>query len=247
MFYKSLIFFLILTFQFVCAQDVEYSLPNLNYELVESLNPMDGEPSKYYQLFISPQAQASQGVLMIRKMNGEFVNQHVFIEADGTIWAQNKTKGRRINFGGGYGEKLQLLLAAVKSKIDAEPLAKCEFVPFPLFVNDDKGHKIEVIADTSDGKHFTVMGSGFRPKEIISFNSCSSHERLENSFAANDQGTFEFGYSPAVLGEVEGPFQLTFCGENMKPLILHHYWGKIAFYRASRYKALAAKYPFPDE
>jgi len=246
--HKTLVFFL--TLAALCMLDKEVqaiALPDLNYTLVQSVNPLDGEPSKYYKFSLAGKSTPSSGILLIKRMDGEFTDIPVFIDKEGIIRAPDKQNEAIIGMDGGYAEKFEVLLAASEKNQDAKPLAKCVIIPFPRIVQDDKGHKIELEAASPDGEHFLITGSGFKPNEQITFKSRSCNESGSVPLKIDAQGNFYISYDPAVIGKTVGPFEVTFCGENMQPLKMRHYWGKIAFCKPNEYKTLKNKYQLPEE
>ncbi len=246
--YKLIFMLLMFTQLNIFAKDFSKTVPleHLNYELVKSLNPENGEPSKFYKLSFPGKTQPSLGVVIIKRMDDSFNDVPVFIEGDGTIWSVDKKEEGILGFDGGYGEKFEILLAAINKKDEATPLAKCVIIPFPRIVQDDKGHKIELQAASPDGCLFTVTGSGFIPKEKVSIASRSCDESMTFSVEVDDNGNFHLGTAPAVIGKTEGPFELVFTGKDMKPLKMRHYWGEIAFYKPNSYKELRNKYKFTN-
>lgn len=245
---KTLITLLMLAaFCIVNAEQQTVALEELNYTLLTSKNPIDGEPSKYYKLSISSKSTSGPGAVFVERMDGEFIHIPVFIDKDGIIRTSDGINDAIIGMDGGYAEKFEVLLAASEKEKDFKPIAKCVIIPFPHIIQDDKGHKIELRTITSDGEHFSVTGSGFKPNEQITLKSRSCNESLTAPLKTDEQGKFFIGISPAVIGKTEGPFEVTFSGENMKPLKIRHYWGKVAFSQPNEYKTLKNKLPFPEE
>jgi hypothetical protein len=245
MIYRKYIVEMFLALQVFFTIDVTASsLENLKYELI-STSTTNQEPSKWYRLSFPRKMKSSSGLLMMKDMNDKFVDIPVFIDEDGNIWSQDKTK-YLFGMGGGYGERFEMLLAVGDTEKDLEPIAKCVIIPFPRFVEDKQGRRIEIQADTPDGDHFTIVGSGFAPKEVLTFKSRSCDETLGSDFKVDENGGFCLGYAPAVIGKKEGPFEVTFSGKNMEPLKLRHYWGRIAFTQPNKYKELESKYSFSE-
>lgn len=234
----------------LCIFDEEVqsaALEEINYTLFTSENPVEGEPSKYCTLSISSKPTPSYGIVVIKQMDGKFIDIPVFIDKTGMIRSLDGANDAMIGMDGGYGEKFEVLLAALKTEKDCKPIAKCTIIPFPLIVQDDKGHKIELEAVSSDGEHFLITVSGFKPNEAITMKSRSCHESGMFPLNTDIQGKISFGYNPAVKRKAEGPFEVTFFGENMKPLKIQHYWGKVAFSKPNKYQALKNKLRFPEE
>jgi hypothetical protein len=228
----------------IYAKEVKPTLAELNSKSVQ-VPSENSENHKYYTLSLPHPIEAIKGVVVIKRMDGGFYDFPIFIESDGRILREDKLIEKIFAIKGGYGERFELLLAAINSKEEAKPLAKTVIIPFPLIVKDDKGHFIELKAEDMIGHNFTVHGSGFAPNEHITFTSHSGNETGSFPLQADKQGTFVFGYNPAVIGKTEGPFELTFKVENAKPIKLKHYWGKIAFREPSEYRKLKEKYPLP--
>lgn len=219
------------------------ALEDLKYELSSTGTTKNQEPSKWYKISFPRPMKSSKGVVMMKTMDDQFTDIPVFIDGQGQIWSSDKKKNL-FGFGGGYGERFEILLA-VGDK-DLKPIGKCVIIPFPLFIEDEQGRKVEIQASTPDGDHFTIEGSGFAPKEVVTFKSISCHETLDADFEVDEHGRFHMGYAPAVIGKKEGPFEVTFSGKNMQPLKLRHYWGRIAFAQPNKYKELESKYPFSE-
>lgn len=245
---KILIILLMLTpFCIVDAEEQTAALEELNYTLFASKSPIDGEPSKYYKLSISSKPTPGPGIVIIRRMDGEFNDIPVFINKEGIIQLPDAINDAIFGMDGGYAEKFEVLLAASEKEKDFKPIAKCVIIPFPRIVQDDRGHKIELQAITSNGEHFSITGSGFRPNEQITMQSRSCNESLTFYLKTDEHGKFSFGFNPAVIGKTEGPFEVTFLAEDMKPMKMRHYWGKVAFSQPNKYKTLKNKLPFPEE
>lgn len=231
----------------VYAKEQAEALEELNYTLFTSKNPIDGEPSKYYKLSVSSKSTTGPGVVLVKRMDGEFIEMPVFIDKGGIIRTPDGINDAIIGMDGGYAERFEVLLVISENKKKIKPIAKCVIIPFPRIVSDDKGHKIELQAITSDGEHFSLNGSGFKPNEQITLKSRSCNELLTSPLKTDEEGKFFICLSPAVIGKIEGPFEVTFSGDNMKPLIMRHYWGKVAFSQPNNYKTLRNKLPFPEE
>lgn len=247
MIHKILIILLMLAaFCIVDAEEQTAALEELNYTLFTSKSPIDGEPSKYYKLSISSKSTTGPGTVFIERMDGEFIDLPVFIDKKGIIRTSDRTDDAIIGMDGGYGERFKVLLV-ISEKKDFKPIAKCVIIPFPRIVQDDRGHKIELQAITSNGEHFSITGSGFRPNEQITMQSRSCNESLTFYLKTDEHGKFFFGFNPAVIGKTEGPFEVTFLAEDMKPMKMRHYWGKVAFSPPNKYKTLKNKLPFPEE
>lgn len=244
---KILIIFLMLTaFCIVDAEEQTAALDELNYTLFTSKNPIDGEPSKYYKLSISSKSTTGPGVVFIERMDEDFIDMPVFIDKEGIIRTSDGINDAIIGMDGGYGERFKVLLV-VPEKKDFKPIAKCVIIPFPRIVQDDGGHKIELQAITSDGEHFSITGSGFKSNGQITLKSRSCNESLTSPLKVDEEGKFFICLSPAVIGKTEGPFEVTFLAEDMKPMKMRHYWGKVAFSPPNKYKTLKNKLPFPEE
>lgn len=242
-----IIFVMLAAFCIVDAKEQAVALEELNYTLFTSKNPIDGEPSKYYTLSISSKSTHGPGVVFIERMDGKFNHTPVFINKEGIIRTSDGLYDAIIGMDGGYAEKFEILLTAFENEKDLKPIAKCMIIPFPRIVQDDKGHKIELEAITSDGEHFSFIGSGFKPNEQITLKSRSCNELLTSPLNTNEQGKFFVIISPAVIGKTEGPFEMIVSGEDMKTMNMRHYWGKVAFYPPNKYKTLKNKLLFPEE
>lgn len=217
------------------------AIEDLSYELVKAGVQANQEPINYYQLSLSQKTQSSLGYVVIKSMDGQFSDFPVFIAEDGSIQLEDKSEECVFGFGGGYGERFEVLLAKIVRK-EAEPIAKCVIIPFPLCTQDENGHYIELKAESEDGKHFSIVGSGFNPKEKITFISRSYDETIEHPITVDAKGEFRMGYAPAVIGKKEGPFEVTFSGKTTtEPLKIRHYWGKIAFCPLNKYKELESR------
>lgn len=245
---KILITLLMLAaFCIVNAEEQTVALEELKYTLFLSEKLIGSEPSKYYTLTISSKSTSGSGVIFVKRMDGQFNETLVFIDKEGVIRTSDGKNEVIIGMDGGYAEKFEVLLVSSENKNDFKPIAKCVITPFPCIIQDDKGHKIELKAVTPDGKHFSITGSGFKPDEQITLKSRSCNESLTFPLKTDEQGGFFFGFNPAVIGKTEGPFEVTFLGENMKPMKMRHYWGKVAFTKPNEYKTLKNKLPFPEE
>jgi hypothetical protein len=246
MIYKILLTFILLTSANLFARESSNppSLENLDYMLVQSLDPKIGEPSRYYKFSIHRQNEDTPGTIVVRKMNGTFVNYPVFIKKDGSILTPDKQYEQIMGFDGGYAEKFELLLVANNKYGGIQPLAKCVLIPFPRILKDKAGHKVVLNVESGDGHQFTFTGSGFPASKQMIVKSRSCHESTSFPLETDEKGNFIFGYSPAVVGRTEGPFELVFTAEDMTPLRVTHYWGHLAFYKPNAFKKLKDKYQF---
>ena len=247
--YKIIAIFLLTAQSLVANEFNDNSLKALNYKFIQTLDYADNGISKFYKLSYPGKIKPSHGLISIKNIGGNFTHTPVYIAEGGMIWfnAHNETIEGIFGFDGGYGEKFEILLTTMDTKGKVEPLAKCEIIPFPRIIQDAKGHRIELQAMTADGQSFLFIGSGFAPKEKLSFKSRSCHESLTHSVNVDNNGIFYMEYCPAIIGQNEGPFEVTFSGENMNPLKIRHYWGKIAFTPPKKYTALKSKYKLPVE
>ena len=233
------LFFIILTIVSfnIYAKDIKPVLEELNTTCVQ-VSSVSSADRKFYKFSLPHPIESTLGVVVIRNMNGKFTDFPIFIESDGRIWTEDKVIEKTFGIQGGYGERFEILLAAINKKGEPKPLAKTIIIPFPRIVKDESGHSVELKAEDVIGHNFTVHGSGFAPNEKITFTSHSGNESGSFPLQADQQGTFVFGYNPAVIGKTEGAFELTFEVENTKPIKLKHYWGKIAFRIPSEYQKL---------
>lgn len=249
MIYKFIVPLLVVTYSlFTNNISAEKPLEILNYELVKTVDSKNGKPAKYYKVSLNGPIKSTKGILTAKNMGGSTCDFPVFIEKDGTIWGSVEKKIPGImGFDGGYGEKFELILSACDKNKTKIPLAKCEIIPFPFIIQDDEGHKIELKTVDRTGTAFELTGSGFVPKEQLIVKSRSCHESKTFPLEVNANGSFSMVCAPGVIGKTEGPFDFVFSGENMEPMSLQHYWGKIAFYTPNEYETLKDKYKFPNE
>lgn len=246
--HKILITILMLAiFSIADAEEQTVVLEDLSYTHFSSKNPIDGEPSKYYKLSIPSKSISGPGVIIIVRMDGRFIDEPVFIDKEGVIRTPDGKDDIIVGMDGGYAEKFDILLAVSEKEKDLKPIAKCVIIPFPRIVHDKKGRKIELKASSSDGKQFLITGSGFKPNEQITFKSRSCNELITSPLKIDEQGNFFIIICPAVIGKIEGPFEVTFSGKGMEPMKILHYWGNVAFTQPNKYKTLKNKLPFPEE
>lgn len=247
MIYKLLALFLIIVAQntptkaWSMGSQNGLNLADLNYELVRTSEAPGLEPIKSYKLSFPKTTKSFFGMVAMINMDGNFSEVLVWVSEDGKILTTDKKQENTFGFSGGYGEKFDLLLTYTKDET-SEPIAKCEIIPYPLIAKDENGHSIEIQAITNNGEHFVIIGSGFIPKEKITFKSKSCDESMSHPFIVDNSGSFTMTYSPATIGKTEGLFEVTFIGLHMKPLKIQHFWGKIAFTYPNEYKKLKAKY-----
>ena len=223
------------------------NIPEIVFEIVREVDDPGIEITKYYTMRL-PSGWIQGPVLVIVKLlNNSFLDFPLYVGNDGFVKGNDTVSNYLWGTSAGYGESLEVLIVPTlpggSITKGVKPLGKGTFIPFPLIVKDDQGHSIEVVAIGAEGHYFTVMGKGFTSKERIFSLSRSSDEVLSYFIDADENGNVQMGFAPAVIGEREGQFSITFRTEKMAPLTLNHYWGRIAFSTPKEYKALADKFP----
>ena len=223
------------------------NIPEIVFEIVREVDDPGIEITKYYTMRL-PSGRIQGPVLVkVKLSNNSFLDFPLYVGNDGFVKGNDTMSNYLWGTSAGYGESFEVLIVPTipggSITKGVKPLGKGTFIPFPLIVKDDQGHSIEVVAKGGEGHYFKVIGKGFAPKESIIFLSRSIDEVLSNFLFADENGNVEMGYAPAVIGEREGPFSITFRTEKMAPLILNHYWGRIAFSTPKKYRALADKFP----
>lgn len=166
--------------------------------------------------------------------------------SDGTL-VDAKGKKALIGLGlYGYGEPITISIQPYSCKGRMKKYRKMEvkdiYIPNPLEVKDAQGHKASIIAADVAGKTFLLMLEGYKPFERVHALSRSCEENLDFFVKTEANGAAVISYAPAVIGKIEGPFELTLQGDDSS-LSLQHYWGEITFTPPEKYPALKSKFP----
>lgn len=220
------------------------NIPPIEYEFVQEMDRPD-DLYKLYNLRVKPLEAPTPAIMIIKKVDGTLIEQQIYVTSSGII---QKTEQQSLTWAAstGYGESLEMLILPTLENGEiiknAKPLGKAEFIPFPLVAEDKKGHKMELVVVGKYGENFMLTLSGFAPKEKLFFESLSSGEMLSAPISVDEKGTITLSLAPAVIGKTEGPLTLTIKSDRMQPLVINHYWGKIAYTTAKGYPALAKRF-----
>lgn len=102
-------------------------------------------------------------------------------------------------------------------------VAQTIFVPEPLMISDEKGHKISLRICDLSFEHFFLRLEGCQPGEKIQLISSSCDELIRYP-----EEVYEAGYASiilaAVIGELGGPASIRVRGED-SDLTLGYFWG----------------------
>lgn len=214
-----------------------------------TLEPFEsGGKNQLYTMKATDLPRSSYGIFKTTKVDGKSTSSPIYLNEDGKVMTGDSIKTRLV-FGGvfGYGEWLNIEITP--SSKEGKPLKNNKmlgmhhFVPSPLQAIDNAGHKLTIEPIDQTGCHFRCMLSGFKPGEKIKITSRSYEEEIEGTIPIDENGEAQWLSSPAVVGKAQGPFEITVQDKNMKPLVLQHYWGKIAFTPTDQYQKVYEKYP----
>lgn len=219
----------------------------LNYELEPIKALPDGQRVRFAKLHATGDFHHGDGVMKMRLMNGSTSEFEVSIDKDGSIKKPDSEDKFVLCMAGGYGEAFEYELFTGKNKKETMSIGKCAIIPFPIIRQDGKGRKVELTPESPEGDVFLLTGSGFLPNEKIHYRSRSCDEVIVQDFEASNTGDFNVMSMPGVIGQIEGPFEITLSSANMEPMKIRHLWGKIAFRNPGEFKELLGKYKFPDE
>lgn len=216
-------------------------LPSLKFE-------MDGHVEhnkliyRMYKIELLNPIEASKGILVFKMMDGQFIECGVEIDSDGKI-CQNGAPYTHA-FNAGPGEKFEIVLASLDPNNKTKALAKSTFIPFPAKWRGEGNRVVELqIADLS-GLRFSLAGTGFDPNQKLSIVLLAEKEKNTFEVITNEVGEFVTPISlPAKAAE--GCFILHVLENELVTVGFRHYWGKIAFKDAPRFKELYEQYPAP--
>ena len=244
--YRALCLIFLKISTYAIAVQPSQAIPEITFEFIGDTY-CENAPARIFRMRVPSCVKDTQAMFCTKQLNKKARGSLVRLSKDGSLRTDDSSKKFAMAFIAGYGERNDILLFEVDKKgnpIADKLIARGSIIPFPLQAQDNQGHTVEIHLNDGNGEIFMINYSGFAPNEQIQFDSYSSKESISYTITADENGLGAMLYAPAVAGRKEGPFEIRLKTKNMpQPLVIKHYWGKIAFETLDKYHELEKKYP----